>query len=110
MASMIAIFDIEIFLMKFSLLKRICGVAMSETVQMSDALVFLGQWSLKQWSWGCCLGEVWKSGGKWCFYIWAESESGAEWWCTEVRCVVAEGMEDGTKNGRRRGRLTRCGR
>lgn len=79
--------------MKLSLLKRICGVAMSEAVQMSDGLI-LGQWSLGSGLWAVVWGKFGKAEGNGAFIFGQNLEVGRG---AVLRCVVVEETGMGRK-------------
>lgn len=82
--------------MKFSLLKRICGVAMSETVQMGDALIS-GAAVSGAVVLGLLFGGSLEKPREMVVFIFGQKvKVGRGVWCGAV-CVVVEGTEMGRK-------------
>lgn len=82
--------------MKFSLLKRICGVAMSETVQMGDALIS-GAAVSGAVVLGLLFGGSLEKPREMVVFIFGQKvKVGRSVWCGAV-CVVVKGTEMGRK-------------
>lgn len=82
--------------MKFSLLKRICGVAMSETVQMGDTLIS-GAAVSGAVVLGLLFGGSLEKPREMVVFIFGQKvKVGRDVWCGAV-CVVFEGTEMGRK-------------